>query len=151
MPTTNTFSVTVKGNNAVLKTAPFVYGYKWSEDDTWGGDFAPIQGDTVYVPEGMVLVVDQSTPQLQLILVEGTIVFADGADLTVQAETILIVDGKFILGTELKPHLNGVTIILTGDVHTRQLPEFGNKVIGCYNCELDIHGKERTEVWSVLS
>lgn len=54
-----------------------MYAYRWSDTVTWGGDLAPIDGDTVYVPKGMVLLVDQSTPILYLLLVEGTIIFAD--------------------------------------------------------------------------
>lgn len=77
MPTVNTFVVTVNSNIAVIKSNPFLYGYRWSDESTWGGDFPPTEGDTVYVPEGMVLIVDQSTPPLQLILVEGTIIFSD--------------------------------------------------------------------------
>jgi hypothetical protein len=36
----------------------FYYGYLWSSDDTWGGDFAPIDGDVVYVNGNKILIVD---------------------------------------------------------------------------------------------
>ena len=77
MPPINTFIVTVNSNIAIIKSSTFVYGYRWSDEPTWGGDIPPVEGDTVYVPSGMVLIVDQSTPNLHLILVEGTIIFAD--------------------------------------------------------------------------
>ena len=71
MPTANTltFTVAVNENLAVIKSEPFVYGYRWSDSAAWGEELPPAEGDTVYVPEGMVLIVDQSTPKLLLILV----------------------------------------------------------------------------------
>ncbi len=31
-----------------------------------------------------------------------------------------------------------------------QLPEFGNKAIGCHNCNLDIHGTPKTPTWTLV-
>jgi len=47
----------------------FTYVSRWSDINTWGGDLPPTDGDSVYVPPGMVLYVDQSTPNLQAIVV----------------------------------------------------------------------------------
>ena len=41
-------------NNGIL----FYYGYLWSKDSTWGGDFAPITGDLVSARDGKTLIVD---------------------------------------------------------------------------------------------
>lgn len=38
-----------------------------------------------------------------------------------------------------------------GNYDDPQLPEFGNKVIACHNCNLDIHGKKRTPTWTDLA
>lgn len=43
----------------------------WSDERTWGMSFKPADGDLVYVPKGQVLWVDQSTPKLIGIVVEG--------------------------------------------------------------------------------
>jgi len=46
-------------NNELL----FRYSSFWSADSTWGGEFAPMEGESVYVPAGLNLVVDiDSTP-----------------------------------------------------------------------------------------
>ena len=51
---------------------------RWSDKRTWGTDVPPIDGDLVVVPQGMALYVDQSTPILEGILVEGgKLIFAD--------------------------------------------------------------------------
>lgn len=31
------------------------------------------------------------------------------------------------------------------------MPSMGNKVLGCHQCTLDIHGKVRTPTWTLLS
>ena len=99
IPAANSFSVSISGNTATLKTHGFLYAHRWSDTLTWGGDFAPINGDTVYVPKGMVLLVDQTTPNLYLILVEGAIVFADEADMTVETTFLIVENGIFRAGT----------------------------------------------------
>jgi hypothetical protein len=63
------FDVWVQGRSAVVNCRNFSYAYPWSDTDTWGGDFPPIDGDAVYVPPGMVLMVDQSTPKLKTIII----------------------------------------------------------------------------------
>jgi len=51
---------------------------RWSDYRTWGTDLPPVEGDLVYVPKGMTLYVDQSTPRLDGIIVEdGRLIFAD--------------------------------------------------------------------------
>ncbi len=42
----------------------FRYVMRWSDYRTWGTDLAPINGDLVYVPDGMHLLVDETTPIL---------------------------------------------------------------------------------------
>lgn len=42
---------------------PF-YVYRWSVQDTWGGDVPPVDGDLVYIPERMILLVDQNVPKV---------------------------------------------------------------------------------------
>ena len=150
MPEKNTFVVEVGGNSAVVESEPFVYGYRWSDDSTWGGDFPPAEGDTVYVPPGMVLIVDQSTSKLFMILVEGVVIFSDEVTIVVQAEYFLVINGRLQAGTVTKPYQSELTFILEGNYYTKQLPAFGNKVLGCHLCTLDLHGSNRDVVWTEL-
>lgn len=51
---------------------------RWSDVRTWGTDLPPVKDDLVYVPKGMHLLVDQSTPVLNGILVQGGVLeFSD--------------------------------------------------------------------------
>lgn len=83
MPSTSSFIVQIAGDTASLDCDSFVYAYRWSDPLTWGGDLPPVDGDTVYVPVGMILLVDQTTPNLYTIIVEGSIIFADESDMVV--------------------------------------------------------------------
>lgn len=55
------------------------------------------------VPVGMTLLVDQSTPILNSVIVEGKIIFEDVKDLTFDAHYFVINGGEFEAGTETKP------------------------------------------------
>jgi hypothetical protein len=48
----------------------------WSADTTWGGEFAPMEMESVYIPVGLNLLVDvDSTPQLNAVLVMGSLIY----------------------------------------------------------------------------
>jgi len=64
----NNFTVMVGASNAILKDT-FVYVLKWSDSRTWGVDSVPVDGDLVFVPTGMTLLVDINTPILNGIAV----------------------------------------------------------------------------------
>jgi hypothetical protein len=68
LPASNSFIVKVGQNNAVIKQT-FEYVMRWSDIRTWGTDLPPIDDDIVFVPIGMNLLVDQSTPKLKSIVV----------------------------------------------------------------------------------
>jgi hypothetical protein len=68
LPAENSFIVQVGNCNAITYKT-FSYVMRWSDIRTWGTDMPPIDGDLVYVPPGMNLLVDQSTPKLSAILV----------------------------------------------------------------------------------
>jgi hypothetical protein len=60
----------------------FRYVSLWSSDSTWGGLFAPIEGESVAVPKGTNLLVDvQNPPVLNLIVVDGgSLIFPSNDD-----------------------------------------------------------------------
>ena len=104
LPEENSFKVTVGGNTPIIKEQ-FIYVLRWSDIRTWGTDSYPVKDDLVYVPKGMTLFVDQSTPQLEGIIVEeGKLVFADEDDMEIHAGLITLNGGEFIAGTENKPY-----------------------------------------------
>ena len=125
---------------------------RWSDIRTWGTDLPPVEDDLVYVPKGMTLYVDQSTPQLEGIVVEeGKLIFSDEQDMEIHAGSITINKGEFRAGTEDQPYQHQLTFIMYGHYYGKQLPIFGNKGIVCLDCKFSMHGKTRVKTWTKLS
>lgn len=57
------------GGNIALIREKFEYVLRWSDVRTWGADLPPVEGDLVYVPNGMTLLIDETTPILEGIIV----------------------------------------------------------------------------------
>ncbi|CAD8161606.1 unnamed protein product [Paramecium octaurelia] len=144
------FQVRVNGNLAI-NNQQFIYATKWSDINTWGGHEFPGDGDSVIVNAGQTLIVDVQTPKLMQVLVEGTLTFSDDLDTSMDAHYIVIREGKFNIGTDSIAHQHKVQITLHGLEGDIQMPAMGNKVLGCHQCQLTIHGKERTPTWTLLS
>lgn len=108
------FEVSINGQTAILNNI-FFYALRWSEEITWGYDFKPNEGDLIHVPAGQSLWVDESTPALEGIVVEGRIIFADEADMTITTNFIIINGGIFQAGTESKPYRHNLLFNMTGD------------------------------------
>ena len=71
----NTFAVVLGNNNAILRDT-FLYVLRWSDQATWGVDIPPVDNDLIVVPTGTTLLVDQNTPILEGIAVDGgTLIF----------------------------------------------------------------------------
>jgi len=141
--------------DAALQQKVFRYVSMWSDDTTWGGEFAPMEMESVYVPTGLNLFVDvDETPMLNTLIVEGSLIFAPEIDenhqRTFDAHIIFVRNGKFEAGTEEFPYTSKLTITMHSDLLDPYLPIYGNKVIGCRFCELDMHGPERVPTWTFM-
>lgn len=151
-----TFEVLIAGRGASdVGSNIFRYMSLWSESSTWGGQFAPVDGESVVVPKGLNLLVDiDHSPILNLVLVDGgSIVFPSDNypkhERTFDAKIIMVNDGVFEAGTEKHPYSSKLTITLHGVKYDPTVPIHGNKVLGCRNCVLDLHGIQRT-AWTSL-
>jgi hypothetical protein len=144
------FVVKINGNVAAV-TKGFYYANRYSAEATWGGDIPPREGDSIVVPMGQTLIIDATPPKLLAIIVEGSVLFEDVKDLQLHASYIIIREGRFQIGTETAPRQKRLEITLYGNRLDKQLPEFGNKMIACHQCTLDIHGQPRTPVWTDLA
>lgn len=154
--TTLSFTISGYGNVA---TEDLLYRYVslWSDDDTWGGEFAPTEGESVWIPAGLHLLVDiDSTPVLYEILVEGSLIFppddSDSTHLrTFDASYIFVYYGYMEVGTEEFPYTSQLIITMHGDRNTPEIPIYGAKVIGVRNGILEMHGVPRDKTWTELS
>ena len=95
----------------------FRYVSFWSAESTWGGEFAPLDGESVYVPTGLNLLVDiDRTPLLNLVYVEGGLIFPSDPDPEherfFEAHYVFINKGFMEVGTEEFPYTSKLTITM---------------------------------------
>ena len=133
----------------------FTYVSMWSQDATWGGEFAPIEGDDLYIPEGLNLYVDvDMTPVLGSVVIEGSLIFPPHADpnheRTFDAHSIFVHKGLMEVGTEESPYTSKITITMHSSISDPYIPIYGNKVIGLKEGTLDMHGVTRDVTWTKL-
>ena len=123
----------------------------------WGQTSSPVyfliiifninpRGDFIVIPKGKSLLLDQNTPVLKSIVIEGALYLDHTKDLTLDAEYIFINGGKMHSSTTTNKHI----ITLHGTKQSRQLPIFGNKVIAVHNGILQLKGREIETTWTVL-
>ena len=81
---------------AVYPVGPITYKYvdRWSSPFTWGGMHPPAKGESVYIQAGQTVLLDTSTPVLNLVLIEGELIFEDEQDVSLDARYIFINTGK---------------------------------------------------------
>eukprot|EP00049_Salpingoeca_infusionum_P016727 m.345219 g.345219 ORF g.345219 m.345219 type:complete len:3928 (+) comp16139_c0_seq5:247-12030(+) len=166
-------SLSVAGSDGSLAVSDpltrFRYLDRWSERNTWLNDEPPVEGDFVVIPPDQAILLDESTPQLLLLLVQGQLIF-DRKDLTLDSTYIWIQGGTMEIGTEDEPFLNKVTITLHGDRFSSiGLPHMGAKMLVVSDAflgrapdasshktsvdkgVLDIHGRPRMRTWTKVA
>mmetsp|Transcript_27798 Transcript_27798/g.24415 ORF Transcript_27798/g.24415 Transcript_27798/m.24415 type:complete len:468 (+) Transcript_27798:561-1964(+) len=128
----------------------YFYVDRWSDELTWGNISPPREGDSVHIPSGQVILLDVSPPKLNALVIEGALIFADEADITLDAHYIMINYGRFQVGTENNRFQHKATITLHGTKEDPHLPRFGNKVIANNKGIIDLHGEEVDTTWTLL-
>lgn len=129
-------SIFIRGRGYVATRGKvFKYVSVWSDATTWGGEYAPVDGESIHVPKGMNLYVDiQNSPRLNALIVEGGLIFEPSQDRshhrTFDAHYIFVRKGYMEVGTEEFPYTSKITFTMHGNVASPYIPIYGNKVIG---------------------
>ena len=85
----------------------------WSDPATWGGG-KPVAGANVLVPSNMKIVLDENTPALGDVTIEGEISFQQGVTAELSAATIRVLrTGALLAGSSTVPFTGRATITLT--------------------------------------
>jgi hypothetical protein len=119
----------------------YSYANLWSKKTTWGGYNPPRRDESVVVTMNEFIVLDVSPPELNLIILQGTLKFYDALDIHLQAHYILIHKGRLMVGTQDTPFLHQAIITMLGTRADLEIPVYGAKCIGVRNGVLDLHGK----------
>lgn len=97
--------------------------------NTTGGK--PVTGSNVTIPFGWQLVIDESPPPLNLLLIEGAVSFSNTSSIILTATYIVVQNtGVLSAGSAGKPHPAAATILLSGTRNTPQLAITSSLVLG---------------------
>ena len=165
--------VTVGGKGASVAddNVEFQYIDNWSALTSWKNQEQPIDGDAVWVPDGQVILLDEPTPNLAFLLIEGSLILDRSKDLSIDSNFIFILGGYFEVGTADEPFEKNVVITIHGDRYTSiELPFIGTKFIGVsekglpfrrftkgdhlpsrYMGQLEVHGAKRLRTWTKVN
>ncbi|XP_018426208.1 PREDICTED: fibrocystin-L [Nanorana parkeri] len=145
--------VNIKGQGvAKMDNADFFYIDVWSSKYTWGGETPPDEGSLAVITQGQTILLDQSTPVLKMLLIQGGTLIFDEADIELQAENILITDGGLLqIGTEAAPFQHKAIITLHGHLRSPELPVYGAKTLAVRQGTLDLHGIPVPVTWTRLA
>ncbi|KAM5157489.1 fibrocystin-L [Mantella aurantiaca] len=145
--------VNIKGQGiAKMDSADFFYIDVWSSIYTWGGEMPPDEGSLAVITKGQTILLDQSTPVLKMLLIQGGTLIFDEADIELQAENILITDnGTLQIGTETAPFQHKAIITLHGHLRSPELPLYGAKTLAIRQGTLDLHGIPVPVTWTRLA
>ncbi|XP_040210792.1 fibrocystin-L-like [Rana temporaria] len=145
--------VNIEGQGvAPMDNADFFYIDVWSSKYTWGGESPPDEGSMAVITKGQTILLDQSTPVLKMLLIQGGTLVFDEADIELQAENILITDsGVMQVGTEAAPFQHKAIITLHGHIRSPELPVYGAKTLAVRQGTLDLHGIPVPVTWTRLA
>ena len=123
--------------------------YRWSDPCAWG--VAPPEGGIVRIPPGSHAVLDVSPPQLDSLVIDGTLEIDPGAaDLALAASRIVVGrGGKVRVGEEGQPYGGRLRINLTSSFPLEQVIDarlFDDRAWICQTCELSIWGERASSV-----
>ncbi|KAL1767893.1 fibrocystin-L isoform X2 [Sigmodon hispidus] len=137
---------------AKLENTDFLYVDVWSANSSWGGNPPPEEGSLAVITKGQIILLDQSTPILKMLLIQGGTLIFDEADIELQAENILITEGGVLqIGTEASPFQHQAIITLHGHLRSPELPVYGAKTLAVREGTLDLHGLPIPVVWTRLA
>jgi len=124
----------------------------WSNPATWGGS-KPVAGAAVLIPAGMRVVLDENTPALGELAIEGELVFKPMATVTLTAEAVRVRAGGLLgAGTSTAPFTGQATITLTSTNVNQDVTGMGTRgILVTAGGRLALFGTAPTVAWTRLN
>ncbi len=120
----------------------------WSDPATWGGT-KPVAGQDVVIPEGMQVILDESTPALGGLTIHGSLEFAD-QNLSLTADWIMLM-GTLRIGSESQAFTSEAVITLTGDNPAENIMGMGTRGLMVMGGTLELHGNPTQIPWTKIN
>ncbi|SMD36377.1 Right handed beta helix region [Reichenbachiella faecimaris] len=130
-----------------------VYGTEdlelWSDPNTWGEEGKPVAGDEVVIPKEKLILLDENTPELGGLTIEGLLTF-DRQDLSLTSKWI-VVNGILQVGTSDNPFRQKATITLNDQDTESDIMGMGTRGIMVMNGVLELHGATPDVIWTKIN
>lgn len=126
---------------------------RWSDPQTWVtlGVSKPVAGDAVVIPAGQRILLDESTPDLAGVRIEGELEIAQGLDLEMQADYVLVT-GALRAGTAQAPFAGHFTLTLNDqDSNATAQGHMGTRGLLSMGGHIALFGRAPQTVWSKLN
>ena len=120
----------------------------WSDPATWGG-VKPVAGDNVVITSSMHVILDEDTPDLGGLTIDGILEF-DHQDLSLTADWIMVM-GEFWIGTQASPYAHQAIITLNADDPTENQMGMGTRGLMVMGGLLELHGIPPTVPWTKIN
>lgn len=120
----------------------------WSDPATWGGT-KPVAGQDVIIPEGMHVILDESTPALGSLTINGSLEF-DDQNLSLTAKWIMLM-GTLRVGSESQAFTSEAVITLTGDNPAENVMGMGTRGLMVMGGTLELHGNPTQIPWTKIN
>lgn len=133
---------------SLINTELSAFQSNWSDPESWGGT-KPIDGDEVTIPEGVTILLDENTPLLSGLIINGSLVFSD-QNLTLTSDWILVT-GSLEIGSEESPFIHNATIILTADDTEENIMGMGTRGIMVMGGSLQMYGSPPETIWTKIN
>lgn len=77
----------------------------WSDVKNWPNETLPVDGEDVHILSGWKMIIDiEETPIIQLLRVNGILIFSDEMDVHLRSKHIFVRAGELHIGNETHPY-----------------------------------------------
>ena len=119
---------------------------RWSDPGSWPNG-KPEAGDEVIIPQGESYLLDENTPNLGGLVINGILTF-DRLNLELTVDHIFIDGGRLQIGSEENPFEQKAIITLNGTDTGQEVNTRGITVLG--GGELELHGDTPDVLWTKI-
>ena len=139
------------GNSFNFNPAVVVTPVLWSATATWTalGTTKPVAGSAVAIPMGTHIILDEDTPALAGLTIDGTLEF-DRKNVSLTADWIMVM-GKLEVGTPSSPFTHQATINLIGNNVNQNIMGMGTRGLMVMGGQLELHGTPPTTPWTKIN
>ena len=120
----------------------------WSDPVTWGG-VKPVAGDDVTIPAGTHILLDENTPALGSLTIEGILEF-DQQNLELRAGWVMVM-GELHIGSATTPFTHQAIITLDASDPNEDIMGMGTRGLMVMGGLLEMHGTPPAIPWTKIN